>query len=346
MAKIRELSFEQRVAVKYLRESGLSYREIGRQIGCHHSTALRIHKRFALTGSVAKQDRPGRPSKFDERGERTICRAARRLRFSTLKTVVSDVQRSHRYRSATVSLVRKILHKYKLQSFQRKRKPYVSVKNRAYRLQWAKALGEWPAEFWNDVVFSDECRFGLKNDSRTLRVWRMTSEAENPEFFQPSFKNSLSVMFWGCIGPNGIGRLVICDQKMNAAKYVSLLRENLPQSISAIYGDEDRPYIFQQDNAPPHRANITKNFCQQQGINLLPWPAQSPDLNVIENVWQFMKNKMNFDPRGPPTTKNELIQRVEEVWQQIPCEYLRKLYESIPRRLAAVQSMRGYPTKY
>ena len=162
MAKIRELSLEQRVAVKYLRESGLSHRVIGRQIGCNHSTALKIYKKIVYNGSVSKQDGPGRPSKFDERGERTICRVARRLRFSTLKIIVSDVRRSHHYQSASAPLVRKILHKYKLQSFERKRNSYISVKNRAYRLQLARALREWPAEFWNDVVFSDECRFALK----------------------------------------------------------------------------------------------------------------------------------------------------------------------------------------
>ena len=59
-----------------------------------------------------------------------------------------------------------------------------------------------------------------------------------------------------------------------------------------------------------------------------------------------MKNKLNFDQRGPPRTKDELIERIQEVWQRIPVMYLKKLYESIPRRLAAVQNMRGYLTKY
>ena len=72
MAKTQELGLEQRVAVKYLRESGLSYREIGRQIGCNHSTGLRIYKKFVSAGSVSKQGRPGRPSKFDERGKNNL----------------------------------------------------------------------------------------------------------------------------------------------------------------------------------------------------------------------------------------------------------------------------------
>ena len=87
-----------------------------------------------------------------------ICRASRGLRFSSLKTVVSDMRIFHIYQNATASVVRRILHKYKLYSFQRKRKPYVSVKNQVYHRQRAKALSEWPAEYWNDVMFSDECR--------------------------------------------------------------------------------------------------------------------------------------------------------------------------------------------
>ena len=134
---------------------GLSYREIGRVLGCYPSTALRIHEKPVSTGSVAKKDGPERPSEFDERGERTICTAARRLRFTVLKTIVFDIRRSHYYRSVNVSWVKKILHKSQLQSFQRKWKPCVSAKIVRYRLQWAKALSEWPAEVWNDAVFSD-----------------------------------------------------------------------------------------------------------------------------------------------------------------------------------------------
>ena len=152
-------------------------------------------------------------------------------------------------------------------------------------------------------------------------------------------------MCWGCIGPNGVGKLVVCTQKMNAT-HVSQLQENLPQSIFAIYGVENRPFIFHQDNAPPHRAKITKSYLDHEGINILSWPLQRPDLNIIEKVWQFMKNKLNFNPRGPPRTKDELIERIQEVWQRSPVMYLKKLYESIPRRLAAVQNMRGYSTKH
>ena len=116
-------------------------------------------------------------------------------------------------------------------------------------------------------------------------------------------------MCWGCIGPNGGGKQHLYTE-MNATKYVSLQQENLPQRICTIYGDENRPFIFQQDNAPSHRAKITKSHLDHDGINILPWPQQSSDLNIIKNVWQFMKNKLNYDPRGLPRTREALIERI------------------------------------
>ena len=100
-------------------------------------------------------------------------------------------------------------------------------------------------------------------------------------YFQPTFKSSISVTFWECIGPNGVGRLAVCKDRMDASSFVAVLQNNLLQSTKDTFGEERNRFIFQQDNAPPHRANITKSFLRDQGIDALPWPARSPDLNII-----------------------------------------------------------------
>ncbi len=82
------------------------------------------------------------------------------------------------------------------------------------------------------------------------------------------------------------------------------------------------------------------------GIPTLQWPPNSPNLNIIENVWTYIKNQLKNDPRGLPINKDDLVSRVLEEWQRVPQNFIRKLYASIPRRLLAVISQRGYPTKY
>ena len=152
--------------------------------------------------------------------------------------------------------------------------------------------------------------FGLKNDARSLRVWRTSAEADDLRYFQPTFNNSLSVMFWGCIGPNAVGWLVFCKDSLNATKYIAFLQNNFLQLMEAMFGDDGRPFIFQQDNAPTHRAKITNDFLREASINVVPRPAQSTDLNIIKNVWLYIKNKMNRDPVHPPNTKDQLVSQI------------------------------------
>ena len=97
-------------------------------------------------------------------------------------------------------------------------------------------------------------------------------------------------MVWGCISYYGVGRLVIVDGTLNAIKYTELLAENLFESSE--YMGISNDFIFQQDNAPCHKAKHTMKFFSENQIKVLEWPAQSPDLNPIENIWGYIKRKL------------------------------------------------------
>ena len=138
-------------------------------------------------------------------------------------------------------------------------------------------------------------------------MWGTSAEPNSPLYSQLTFKNFASVMFWGCIGRNGVCRLVVCKHRMDNKSYIDILPNNFPHSVEIMFGDEGEHFSFQQDNAPPHRARITIDFLKDQVIDVLLLPAQSPGLNIIDNFWLYLKNKLNFDSHGAPRTKDELF---------------------------------------
>ncbi|KAK3535748.1 hypothetical protein QTP70_021048 [Hemibagrus guttatus] len=106
---------------------------------------------------------------------------------------------------------------------------------------------------------------------------------------------------------------------------------------------EDAHFIFQQDLAPAHTAKSTKSWLNDHGVGVLDWPANSPDLNPIENLWGIVKRKMR---KKRPKNADELKATVKETWASIPPQQCHKLITSMPCRIEAVIKAKGAPTKY
>ena len=125
---------------------------------------------------------------------------------------------------------------------------------------------------------------------------------------------------------------------MNSTKYCELLEEGL----IPFYDEGD---VFQQDGAPCHSSRETKKFLEDHGIQTVEWPAKSPDLNPIENVWGWMVKDIYF---GKPAYKNveELKTAVFDSWKRIPDSLIDKLIDSMPRRMHKVIENKGKTIDY
>ncbi|KAJ7329803.1 hypothetical protein JRQ81_015977 [Phrynocephalus forsythii] len=87
----------------------------------------------------------------------------------------------------------------------------------------------------------------------------------------------------------GVGPMCFIKSRVNAAVYQEILEHFMLPSTDKLYGDGD--FIFQQDMAPAHTAKSTKTWLNDHGITVLDWPANSPDLNAIENLWALPRER-------------------------------------------------------
>ena len=103
--------------------------------------------------------------------------------------------------------------------------------------------------------------------------------------------------------------------------------------------------IFMQDNCAVHTANECIAFLDETGFEVMDWPAQSPDLNPIENVWARLKTEFR-KRHGPVTDRDDLINKILEIWNEFQLEYAKKQAESFTDRLKACIMKKGWQTRY
>jgi transposase len=150
-------------------------------------------------------------------------------------------------------------------------------------------------------------------------------------------------MVWACFSWINLGPLVLIRGSITGKVHSETLRDYAIPTLKKFFPHGDG--IFQEDNAPVHTAKIARAVLTKNNITLLPWPAYSPDLNLIENLWAYVEEKIR-NRHLPPSSISQLEEMIQEEWQAIDQNYLQNLIESMPRRIEAVIAAKGGATKY
>ncbi|GFS48068.1 transposable element Tcb2 transposase [Trichonephila clavipes] len=189
---------------------------------------------------------------------------------------------------------------------------------------------------WQKVVFSDEFRFVLGTDDNRVRVWRHPGERYNsPTLFYVTLPAQLEKWSGGGIAYDSRSPLIVMHGTLTGQRYVNdILRLHVEPFLNGLPGA-----IFQQDNAHPHTPRVAQDFLLH--FQTLPWSARSPDLSLVEHVWDQLKRKMTSCH-----SVHDLELAVQDLWAHLPQDNIRCLINSMPDRVAPCIAAGGGPTRY
>lgn len=331
-------SENQRRAVLEMYERGNSYGQISAVLGIPRSTSSDIVRRFRERESLTDKTSPGRPRILDERGDRGIVRRLNDPNTSTAAAIGRVLRLSD-------NTVKRSLRRQGLRACVKTKKPLLTKKHRARRLQWAKKCKHADWEFWAHVIFSDESKFNLFGSDGRQYCWRKSGDRFLDQHVQSTVKHGGgNIMVWGCMTWEGVGKLHLIEGKMDKYVYRNILETELMGTIQ-MQGLEEDEVIFQHDNDPKHTAHYVVEWLRAQKFELIGHPPQSPDLNPIEHLWNEVDRRLRRSKRKP-TSKSDLWEKIQEIWYGIEPDVVRKLIRSMPQRALDVYHARGGHTRW
>lgn len=179
----------------------------------------------------------------------------------------------------------------------------------------------------SSILFSDEKYFDCQDHGQPFQ-WCLDKELPHRRSIE---RFSPKVHVWGLIGIDVKVLVLLGEDMINSANYIS---QCLSPNIGVL-----KTKVFMQDGARAHTAHATGQFLESKGVNVLKgWPARSPELNPIENLWSVLQSKVSD---LNPTTTEEVRQAVQQAWRSISQAEVNRLVLSFDRRIASCLAENG-----
>lgn len=315
--------------IRGLLETGLSQREVSVRTG-----RARTAVRAVQQGRAPTQRGPGRPPKLSDRQARLAVRAASTGDFSA-----AQIKNTYDL-PCSLRTVNRLLAKVDYLTYEKmERTLALTPLHKAARAQWAKEHVAI-ASGWDRIVFSDEKKFNLDGPDGFKMYWRDLRRP--PKTYVQRQAGGGSVMVWGAFSALGKSQLAILVGRQASSDYIYTISEYMLPFAHLHHGTD---FVFQQDNASIHKSHATKAFFESTDVQVMVWPARSPDLNPIENLWSILARKVYPNGRQYQSVP-ELQKAILAAWETIDLAVLKGLVSTMPSRCIEVIERRGDKTHY
>ncbi|CAF4848952.1 unnamed protein product, partial [Rotaria magnacalcarata] len=281
----------------------------------------------------------GRRSKLTDRQKRVIKLQQVRDDTLSLNDLIRYVQTSF---NITVNrrTVSRILNEFDMFSYVAPRKPRINHRQRYSRLQWCYQHLSWAEKDWSNVIFTDESNFEILNRKNRIYTRRFRKDLKRFERSQPrvhkggalkkkKYSTKLKkcgVGIWSYLTCHGLGPIVFYDGSLNSDKYIDILDQHLPTAYEKFLPQSPHSKIF-----------------QEKKINPISWPPNSADLNLIENMWSILDDKLlKYNINNTEQLKTAL----KMAWMEISNDTIQKLFESMSKRIRQIIKRRGFASHY
>ena len=341
------------------RHPELSNREIASMVGVTHRTVAKWLHRSKATSSLADRHRAGRKKLVSPA-------VADFLEIQLLGPGASSTVELANLVSSRlkVSISPQTIHRHLKQVGCRfgtpKRTILLTPRHKKSRLLWAKQHLSKKTSFAN-YMFTDSKIFLLSDVHCGGRIW--WPKGRRPQVAVAKKTQGVHVYIgvtkYGITKPcfvTGAGSQVSEYVKINSNKrcsgvcaqeYCEVVLPHLIEGGNALFRvhpSKANTWVFQQDNAPIHKAGTTTTLLNQElpGRWMQDWPPQSPDLSWVENIWAVSMRRLQ-KVKGSISSIDDLKRELTVILASIEHDILKNFVRGIPDRLEKVIAAGGGP---
>ena len=353
------------IRLRYLyQDKGIVGKELLNMYPMYSKSSIYRHATREVDFNVAhdkRKNNKGRPSKLTDRDKRAILRQVPILR----ETVGSFTTKRLRVTAGIGNQVcdktiRRVLRSAGYGFYHSRKKGLLKKKDLKDRLQFARKVKRLLSKkFWTEGIsfYLDAAGFLHKYNpfdeaqSTKTMAWRRRDEGLDPHYTAKGSHVGSGGRVAHFMVAIGYGKGVILAEKyygnINGQMFAEFVKDHFPETVQN--SSNPRGKLFLQDGDPSQNSRLASDAMTTVGAKKFSIPARSPDMNPIENVFNFVKLQLHSQALGRQLTKEnfeEFSNRVKETLKSVSVDYINKTIESMDPRMSLVIKAKGKRIKY